>query len=258
MVQDKRLIDASKVTKPIQLLAAWLVGLIAVNGSFLGAAAVLAKPDWASGALVVAAMVNVPLFLVCLFLLQTKFRPEMQEDSYYSRHLERMYSEQTQKISYVQGSTGLDTITSRALEVDHIKPASTSKLKYRYISINDFLPKYRDIIDRLTEAGLRPTDTFGSTSEDPVPLKKFVVSIGRNAPLRIAQKVIETVKPFGLDGIGIGDHFAPENIYIGAYSYDDSTNYVPADSEDANELLSPNITKREFLSIIEKYDHEWG
>jgi len=78
-----------KVTKPIQLLAAWLVGLIVVNASFLLAAQQIAKPDWASSALVIAAISNVPIFIIALFLLQTKFRPQMQEDSYYSQYLER-------------------------------------------------------------------------------------------------------------------------------------------------------------------------
>jgi hypothetical protein len=84
---DER-IEPHKVTKPIQLLAAWLLGLIAVDGSFLTAAAVLKQPQWASTLLIIAAVCNVPLFLVSLFLLQTRFRPEMQEDSYYSKYLE--------------------------------------------------------------------------------------------------------------------------------------------------------------------------
>lgn len=42
--------------------------------------------------LAIAAVANVPIFILSLFLLQTKFRPEMQEDSFYSQHLERKYS----------------------------------------------------------------------------------------------------------------------------------------------------------------------
>ena len=81
-------IEPHKVTKPIQLLAAWLLGLILIDGSFLSAAALLKQPQWMPAVLVIAAVVNVPLFLVSLFLLQTRFRPEMQEDSYYSKYLE--------------------------------------------------------------------------------------------------------------------------------------------------------------------------
>ena len=82
-------INPEKVTKPIQLLAAWLVGLILVNGSFLVAAQQISKPEWASATLVVASVINVPVFIFALFLLQTKFRPQMQEDSYYSQYLQR-------------------------------------------------------------------------------------------------------------------------------------------------------------------------
>ncbi|WP_348946251.1 hypothetical protein ABHF33_06935 [Chitinibacter sp. FCG-7] len=81
-------ITPEKVTKPIQLLAAWLVGLITVNASFLLAAQQITKPDWATGALVIAAIVNVPVFIGALFLLQTKFRAQIQEDSYYAQYLE--------------------------------------------------------------------------------------------------------------------------------------------------------------------------
>lgn len=81
-------IPVEKVTKPIQLLAAWLTGLILIDASFLAAANTLTAPPWAIGLLVVAAVLNVPTFLVAIFLLQTKFRPEMQEDTFYSKYLE--------------------------------------------------------------------------------------------------------------------------------------------------------------------------
>lgn len=92
---DKRL-RPEKITKPIQLLAAWLTGLVLVNGGFLTAAPHIKEPTWAAGVLVIAAVLNVPLFLVSLFLLQTRYRPEMQEDTYYSQYLERKYSTQSE------------------------------------------------------------------------------------------------------------------------------------------------------------------
>ncbi len=90
MVEQK--IRPEKITKPIQLLAAWLTGLVLVDGSFLTAASYVSEPTWAPGLLVIAAVLNVPIFLVALFLLQTRFRPQMLEDSYYSHYLEREYS----------------------------------------------------------------------------------------------------------------------------------------------------------------------
>jgi len=84
-----------RITKPIQLLAAWLAGLVLVDGAFLTAAAYIKAPAWAAALLVVAAVANVPIFIAALFLLQTRYRPEMQEDSFYSRYLERQYSPAT-------------------------------------------------------------------------------------------------------------------------------------------------------------------
>jgi hypothetical protein len=77
-----------RITKPIQLLAAWLVGLSVTNASFLLAAKQIGHPSWGAALLLIASVVNVPLFIVALFLLQTKFRPQMQEDPYYSKYLD--------------------------------------------------------------------------------------------------------------------------------------------------------------------------
>lgn len=86
---NKYVINPDKVTKPIQLLAAWFIALIAVNGSFLMAAQSLETPAWASGLLVISSVLNVPIFIGSLFVLQTKFRAQLQEDSYYSKYLDR-------------------------------------------------------------------------------------------------------------------------------------------------------------------------
>lgn len=85
-------IEPHRITKPIQLLGAWLAGLAIINSSFLFAAASIHTPTWIPSLLVIAAVTNVPVFILSLFVLQTKFRPEMQEDVFYSKYLERKYS----------------------------------------------------------------------------------------------------------------------------------------------------------------------
>ena len=77
-------ITPHKVTRPMQLLAAWLVSLIALEGALLTAAGALKSPPWAPGALVITAIVIIPLFVGALFLLLTKYRKELQDDKYYS------------------------------------------------------------------------------------------------------------------------------------------------------------------------------
>lgn len=81
-------IKPENVTRPFQLLAAWLVALVTLDGSFLTAARLITDPDWAPAALVIASIVNVPVFIGILFLLLTKFRKELQDDKYYSKELE--------------------------------------------------------------------------------------------------------------------------------------------------------------------------
>ncbi len=88
---DARIVP-EKVTRPFQMLAAWLSGLVIVDATFLAAASQIHVPSWVPATLVLASVANVPLFLISIFLLQTRFRPEMQEDSFYSKYLERKFA----------------------------------------------------------------------------------------------------------------------------------------------------------------------
>jgi hypothetical protein len=85
---DNRAFKPERIKRPFQLLAAWLIGLITIDASFLFSATQISQPTWAPAALIVAAIINVPIFLTSVFLLQTKFRAEMQDDIYYSKYLE--------------------------------------------------------------------------------------------------------------------------------------------------------------------------
>jgi Flp pilus assembly protein TadD len=80
---DSQRIDPEKISAPFQLLAAALVFIVLLDGSFLSAAAVINRPHWASGLLVVASVLNVPLLLLGTFLLATRFRPQMLADEHY-------------------------------------------------------------------------------------------------------------------------------------------------------------------------------
>lgn len=77
-------IQPHRITKPIQLLAVWMAGLVLLVGSFLAGARLITEPHWLPAALAISAVSLVPLFLGLLFLLQTRFRPQLQEDVYYS------------------------------------------------------------------------------------------------------------------------------------------------------------------------------
>lgn len=81
-------IDAGKITKPIQLLAVWFIGLILLVSSLLAGAATISSPSWIPAFLAISAVSIIPLFLLFIFLLQTKFRPQMQADEYYHKYLD--------------------------------------------------------------------------------------------------------------------------------------------------------------------------
>jgi hypothetical protein len=87
MAQPK--IEAHKITKPIQLLAVWFSALVLIDSAFLVAAAKIGSPTWVAPMLSIAAVVFVPLFLAAAFLMQTVFRPQLQDDSHYSEWLKR-------------------------------------------------------------------------------------------------------------------------------------------------------------------------
>lgn len=57
----------------IRFPLAWMGSLVVVDGSFLLAASAIHHPGWASAVLVIAAVINVPLFLGALLLLRSKF-----------------------------------------------------------------------------------------------------------------------------------------------------------------------------------------
>jgi hypothetical protein len=61
--------------------------LVLIVAAFLTAAVKLDSVPWVSATLVIAAVVFVPVFLVAAMLMQTKFRPEILGDEFYSKYL---------------------------------------------------------------------------------------------------------------------------------------------------------------------------
>jgi len=126
----KNEIAPEKITSPIQLLAAWFVALIVLDGAFLTAAGAVASPTWLPPVLVFAAVLNVPLFLACMFLLQTRFRPEMQSDEHYSAYLKqkdetRVLALQVSEQMEEAGLNLVDLAQGRAMTasaVDNLRP----------------------------------------------------------------------------------------------------------------------------------------
>ncbi|MDA0107795.1 hypothetical protein OH456_06550 [Vibrio sp. La 4.2.2] len=73
-----------KITHPMQLMAAWFVMLVALVSILLAAAAKISKPDWAAGYLVISSTILIAIVIICVFLMLTKFRPNLQDSEKYA------------------------------------------------------------------------------------------------------------------------------------------------------------------------------
>ncbi len=143
-------IDPQTVTKPLQLLAAWLVALIVLDTAFLTAAATIKAPDWAPAILVIASVANVPLFLFGMFLLQTKYRPEMQEDSFYSVYLrdQRKLNDLGSELESYLNKAGIDlksltagqSLKDASIEIQRKIDSLLSEMKQTLLTIENVKP----------------------------------------------------------------------------------------------------------------------
>lgn len=231
-------IEAQKVTKPIQLLAAWLVGLMAIDGMFLGAASQIA--GWQQSLLVVAAVLNVPLFLGAIFLLQTKFRPELQEDSFYAKYLDSKTNKivKLRKDEILQSElfaikSELNVLASAPSVIEQKESnAHTYKsgLGYKWkIALNDYLPNFVQIRQLLKQKSIPLNDIFGSAYTENKP-EKAILTISRELDYKSRLDAIHLAIEAGLDGFNYFNKYediTEEDILLGSYGY--ARGYVPFD-----------------------------
>lgn len=243
-------IQPHKVTKPIQLLAAWLVGLVVTVAIFLGAALQLEPSTWERGALIVAAIVFVPLFLVAMFVLQTKFRAELQEDYYYAEHLSRKTSQHV-RIEKASVEARLDELELRITNVVHASETSrggegTSQWDAWPVALNTLHPRFEEIREALRTANIPVSEIFGRE----IP-SKWVIAINHAIPAKLKADLLKTLMPFKFDGFLLWnpERLAgeTEDVYIG--SYGDQRSYGPMTSELAQLLEKPidNVDLRHYV-----------
>src|SRR3990172_11216682 len=82
-------IEPHRITRPIQLLAVWIAGLIVLVAALLTAAAKISEPSWLPAFFGISAVGLIPLFVVLIFVMQTRFREQLQDDPYYADWLRR-------------------------------------------------------------------------------------------------------------------------------------------------------------------------
>lgn len=81
-----------KISKGIQLPGFWLAAIILITGALLLAAANIEEPSWVRPLLVIVTVFVIVVGLIAVFLLQTKFRPHLQDDKYYNEWLSTVTS----------------------------------------------------------------------------------------------------------------------------------------------------------------------
>lgn len=248
-------IEPHRITKPIQLLAAWLVGLILTDSIFLTATLSLDAQSWERGALVIASIFNVPLFLGALFLLQTKFRPELQEDTYYHEYISKKSADilkidkntaQENRLSEVERK--LHQITELRLPHSPQENANTEshELDWRgwQVSINCLHPNYKKIKDSLNSSGIPIASTIGNRLTKAIP-EAWTISLNPIMPASHKSQILKVVLPFGFDGIEL---YSPvpeagetEDVYIGGYGVGNYSKITP----DLFELLDDEVSDAE-------------
>jgi tetratricopeptide (TPR) repeat protein len=124
----------------------WFIALVAINAAFLTSAGIVKSPTWIPGMLAIAAVANVPVFLICMFLLQTKFRAEMQADSHYAKYLQerRKAQELTEKVQSKLEDVRLSDLTSG-------QPDSKKQVE----AMRPFLEELRESVKKLQREGQR-------------------------------------------------------------------------------------------------------
>jgi hypothetical protein len=225
---DKPQIQPQHVTKPIQLLAAWLVGLVCIDGIFLEVALRLEPRAWERGWLVLAAILNVPAFLTAMFTLQTRFRAELQDDAHYAQYLSKKTSESL-TVKRIDGSAdaaprAVETLPGASM--DAAVPADPAPTALDWspwrIAINDHLPRFAEVRAALRAAGIPVAEIFGNAHrESSAPPDNWVVSLNRALPIAHKAALLRVLRPFGLDGFQlwrpVADADESEDVYIGSY-----------------------------------------
>jgi hypothetical protein len=86
-------IKPEKVTTPIQLLAVWFIALLLLTGTIFTAATLIKEPKWVSPLLVISGIILGLIIVVLIFLMQTKFRPEMLSGKEYLQYMDKKFKD---------------------------------------------------------------------------------------------------------------------------------------------------------------------
>lgn len=242
-------IQPHKITKPIQLLGAWIAGLILTDSIFLYSATSFEVASWERGALVLASILNVPGFLYALFVLQTKFRAELQEDSFYHEYINRKTatpvrldkdSVQDHRIAEIEKMVKNSLSGGYLPSSDGNGTSKSPDWSAWPIGLNDLHPEFKAIRESLRLNNIPVKVIFGSPF-DSKPPKKWIIAINPELPLENKIQLLRATTPYHFDGFEfhhpIREVNETEDVYIGAYGH---SNYS-AITEELVEMLKGDI-----------------
>ncbi len=127
MKLDSHNIKPEKINTPIQLLAVWFVALLLIIGFFFTAANHIKKPDWISPLLVISGIIIVFIFIILVFLMQTKYRPEMLSGNEYLIYIEKRFNNFSPENLNTTNKTLTDNNIDATLEELRIKSYQENK-----------------------------------------------------------------------------------------------------------------------------------
>ncbi|MDH1308235.1 hypothetical protein N5C40_17070 [Pseudomonas fulva] len=257
-------IDPNKITKPIQLLSAWIIGLIVTDSVFLYSAINFETQSWERGALVISAILNVPFFLVSLFLLQTKFRIELQEDSFYHDYIskknaahQRIDKDTIQDSRLLEIEKALTISSSSTISEQHPAKGITPAWNNWSIAVNDLHPQFKEILDALASYSIPVSSIFGSVNGSKVP-SQWVAAINPTLPKDHKLQLLRAILPFNFDGFEfhtpIKDANEDDDVYIGCYGPGDyciiTNEFRTMISEELTDADLHNYYQRHQLSAL--------
>ncbi|MPM14234.1 hypothetical protein SDC9_60595 [bioreactor metagenome] len=176
--------------------------------------------SWEFKTLTIAAIVNVPLFLIAVFILQTRFRPELQEDRYYSTYLG---NKTNQPIIINKEDAQLDNLIHRIAElekklsnIDKDGDVPNNRLIDLVIGVNKHLPDIDQLSKKLAKIGLLDYTLFGGKE----PPKGRNVSISKYLPKPTIRKIVKLARELNFTTYNLYDNNeenAVEDVLIGSY-----------------------------------------
>jgi len=193
-------IKPEKITKPIQLLAVWLTALIILETAYITASVTIKNPEWLSSLFAISAVIFVPLFLVFVFLLQTRFRVEIQEDPYFLEYkLNQMTGEKKENDlihSNIKESFG--KITSEILSINSETQKQFEKL-IEHLDKNDRQIINHDNLSIIKER-LKSTDIKIKKLKESVEWSEMIIKV--NYSLERYEDIIKALKENSIEITG--------------------------------------------------------